>query len=106
MIADSCRVNSGKAADNIWQHLVRRDRTPLTWVKCGHREALFGSGGAAHQAAESLSKAVIMQQFGPSDPALGQKEEQPGATLGHPSFEAEKRLTNTMTLQPKHRAAT
>lgn len=56
----------------------------------------MGQGGTAHQADELLSKTVMVQQFGPTDPALWQREKEPGATLGHPRFEAEKQLTSTI----------
>lgn len=108
MTANSCRGNSGKASSNIWQHLVMHLTKPLSSPLSHMDRGRFwlGQGGTAHQAAQLLTEAVIVQQFGPSDPALWQKEEEPDATLGHPRFEVEKELTTAITLQPKHRAAT
>lgn len=101
----------GKLWQGVQQHLAASgdasDKTPLIpSIPHGQREVLVGSGWTAHQAAQLLTEAVIVQQFGPSDPALWQKEEEPDATLGHPRFEVEKQLTTAITLQPKHRAAT
>lgn len=54
----------------------------------------LGQGGTAHQAAEFLSKAFLVQHLGHSDPVMCQKENEPGATLEHLRFEAEEQLTN------------
>lgn len=59
----SCgRVNSGKASD-IWQHLVRRLTKPLTSLLSNVDRGRFGlgQGGTAHQAAEFLTEAAIIQ---------------------------------------------
>lgn len=62
------------------------------WVEGGFGWVRVG----LHTRQLSSSKTVTVQQFGPSDPALWLKEEEPGATLGHPRFAAEKQLTSTI----------
>ncbi|KAI1237598.1 hypothetical protein IHE44_0013680 [Lamprotornis superbus] len=74
----------------------------LFMPSCDKVDAGYASD-CSFQLTGQLACSEQSQQSGASDPALWQEE--PGATLGHPSFEVEKQLTNIITLQGKHSAA-